>query len=315
MNTSNSISKYAFFARHETFCPRYGWLKKGYDRVAGDNDLEADSLIFDDEYAIEKLGVGKNMVRSIRFWCMAFKIIEPLEQKNPPRISGPMQPTDLGTDLFAQDGWDPYLEDPASLWLLHWNLFAEPVLATAWSLTLNLTSLGAFTLDDLGRALIDQRRDNPVFIRYSESSFKKDASCLIRMYASNDKTQAEEIECPFTALELLIPGDRAKSWRFNLDDKPALPDPLFLSACCDYADRYATRSAAISLNRLTYGFNSPGVVFKLSESDIGNRLERSVASIQGVSFTESYGNRQLQFENAPRLLARRLLKAYYHDNH
>jgi hypothetical protein len=24
--------KYGFFARHETFCPRYGWLKKGFER-------------------------------------------------------------------------------------------------------------------------------------------------------------------------------------------------------------------------------------------------------------------------------------------
>lgn len=315
MNTSNSISKYAFFARHETFCPRYGWLKKGYDRVAGENGRKADSHIFDDEYAIEKLGVGKNMVRSIRFWCMAFKIIEPMKPTNPLRISGAMKPTALGTDLLAEKGWDPYLEDPASLWLLHWKLFTEPLLVTAWSLAFNLNTLETFTLNDLSRALIEQRETNTSFIRYSESSFKKDASCLTRMYASNDKTQAEAIECPFTALELINAGDRPKTLRFNLDDKPTLPDPIFLSACCDYADHYAARSTATSLNRLTYGFNSPGVVFKLSESDIGNRLERSAPSIQGVSFTESYGNRQLQFEKAPHLLARRLLKAYYDDNH
>lgn len=49
-----------FFARHETFCPRYGWLKKGFDRINGYNGFEKESSIFDADDAIEKLGVGKN---------------------------------------------------------------------------------------------------------------------------------------------------------------------------------------------------------------------------------------------------------------
>ena len=61
-----------FFARHETFCPRYGWLKKGFDAIKKYPD------IFTRDDAIEILGVGKNMVRAIRFWCVAFKITKPI---------------------------------------------------------------------------------------------------------------------------------------------------------------------------------------------------------------------------------------------
>ena len=156
-----------FFARHETFAPRYGWLKKGFDGVAGvlpgqpdqlDERAESpsppaggDSLdssrpetdappstvseppgdpgVFDRDEAIEILGVGKNMVRSIRFWCMAFHLIEPEKHSDSPRVSGPMGTTALGGALLAEGGWDPYLEDPASLWLLHWKLFAPPIVA------------------------------------------------------------------------------------------------------------------------------------------------------------------------------------------
>jgi len=203
MNKNNSISKNCFFARHETFCPRYGWLKKGFDRVAGDNGYEKDSHIFDDDYAIEKLGVGKNMVRSIRFWCMAFKIILPQEESAILRIGGPMRPTDFGRDLLSEHGWDPYLEDPASLWLLHWKLFTEPQIATAWSLAVNLASLRTFTLNDLTLALTDLRDSDSGYKCYSESSFKKDASCFIRMYGSAGKEISEQIESPFTGLELL----------------------------------------------------------------------------------------------------------------
>ena len=53
------------FARHETFHPRFGWLKKGYDAAVKNNN------IFLEEDAAVTLGVGKNMVRSIRYWCSA----------------------------------------------------------------------------------------------------------------------------------------------------------------------------------------------------------------------------------------------------
>lgn len=56
--------------------------------------------------AIERLGVGKNMVRSIRFWCQAFKIIEADR-------TGSVKPTPFGDMLLGQKGWDPYLEDLA----------------------------------------------------------------------------------------------------------------------------------------------------------------------------------------------------------
>ncbi|MCT7964099.1 DUF4007 family protein [Laspinema sp. D1] len=48
------------FARHETFHPRFGWLKKGFDKA------KEDPGVFLAEDAPVRLGVGKNMVRSIR---------------------------------------------------------------------------------------------------------------------------------------------------------------------------------------------------------------------------------------------------------
>ena len=53
------FSKPAAFARHETFHPRFGWFKKGYDLALGD----AQVFLRDD--APVRLGVGKNMVRSL----------------------------------------------------------------------------------------------------------------------------------------------------------------------------------------------------------------------------------------------------------
>ena len=53
------------FARHETFHPRYGWFRKAYAFVADEgND-------FNQEDAPIIIGVGKNMVRAIRFSGLA----------------------------------------------------------------------------------------------------------------------------------------------------------------------------------------------------------------------------------------------------
>lgn len=98
-----------YFARHETFYPRFGWLKKGFEAVKGSPQ------IFLAEDAHIQLGVGKNMAKAIRYWCGAFKLIQP-----------DSTPSDLGISLLGDDGYDPFLEDPATLWWLHWHLLKTP---------------------------------------------------------------------------------------------------------------------------------------------------------------------------------------------
>ncbi|MGC9526398.1 MAG: DUF4007 family protein [Limnospira sp.] len=123
------------FARHETFHPRFGWLKKGFNRASEDEE------IFKAEDAPVRLGVGKNMVASIRYWCRAFKLLED------------DRPTDFGKRLLSDGGWDPFLEDPASLWLLHWRLLQPPCSAAAWYFAFNQFPAAEFYREDLLEAL------------------------------------------------------------------------------------------------------------------------------------------------------------------
>jgi len=57
-----------FFCPSRNFSSRFGWLKKVLTAVH-------DSGIFLREDAPVRLGVGKNMARSIRYWCNAFKVL------------------------------------------------------------------------------------------------------------------------------------------------------------------------------------------------------------------------------------------------
>src|SRR3954470_16673570 len=85
------------FARSETFHPRYGWLKKGFDaaREMPDVFLRPD--------ATTKLGVGKNMVRAIRYWCLAYKVLEERPNAERPRLRDAF-PSEFGRALLSDDG-------------------------------------------------------------------------------------------------------------------------------------------------------------------------------------------------------------------
>ena len=112
------------FARHETFHPRYGWLKKGFDAAKHDPGV----FLRRDAHVI--LGVGKNMARAIRYWCHAFKVLDEVSEEGLKKRES--HPTGFGELLLDDAGFDPYLEDLGSLWLLHWGLLKDPSSVTAW---------------------------------------------------------------------------------------------------------------------------------------------------------------------------------------
>ena len=134
------------FARHETFHPRYGWFRKAYRFAA------ADPHVFSREDAPVRIGVGKNMVRAIRFWGLAAKLIEEKERTSKSRASEWI-PTALGDALFGESGWDRYMEDPGTLWLLHWLLLAPPSLLPVWWIAFNDFPAVEFDDDDLVEAV------------------------------------------------------------------------------------------------------------------------------------------------------------------
>src|ERR1700722_5526754 len=108
------------FAGHETFPCRYTWLPKAVRCIQ-----ENPHLFSDEDRAMVVLGVGKNMVRAIKFWAEVAGAARP-SQKDGWNV------TNLGQNLFGHEGYDPYLEDIQTLWLIHWKIASRmrvPLLA------------------------------------------------------------------------------------------------------------------------------------------------------------------------------------------
>ncbi|GLV54352.1 hypothetical protein KDH_12000 [Dictyobacter sp. S3.2.2.5] len=299
----------AVFARHETFHPRSGWIKKGFDRS------QQNSNIFLKDDATTILGVGKNMVRSIRYWCAAFKVLAEIQEKN--TRNKEIAPTPFGAHLLADDGWDPYLEDPASLWLLHWYLLKPSCMATTWYFTFTCFKRAEFSSESLTNALDEYVHQQFPKNNVAVSSLQKDISCLLHMYAgvkSRSNSLEETLDSPFTALGLIQPESDGKHYSFHVGYKNTLPPEIIVAACLEFAEQVGKGERTISIPRLMYEEGSPGTVFKLTESTLIDAIEQVAQSDQRFSLSNTAGIIQLAFTQHPATLAEALLNQYYqHD--
>src|SRR5712691_5041349 len=98
-----------YFAKHESFYIRDGWLYKGLRATIDD------PMIFVSSDAPERLGLGKNMVRALRYWMQATGLTEEFWENR----ARAQHLTSLGQVILDND---PYLELEGSLWLIHHQL-------------------------------------------------------------------------------------------------------------------------------------------------------------------------------------------------
>jgi len=315
-NASHLAGDTSFFAKHETFHPRFGWIKKGYDAVAEKTEIFslADSHIM--------LGLGKNMAAAIKYWCSAFKVIEPAQAADGggKLLSGEYRTTEFGELLFdGESGWDPWLENPASLWLLHWNLLKAPSQATAWHVVFNEFAKTEFTADDLHTELARFRNKSGLSV--ADSSLHKDLLCILRMYATggqNDEKAPkdfigeESLACPFVELGLIQRTYDSRYYQFRLGSKPNLPPEIIVAAALDYvAKACAAGQRTISIANLLYSASCPGLVFKLTENALCAALEEVSRKNDKIFLTDSAGLVQFSFNGDPVELSRTILNDYY----
>lgn len=293
------------FAGHETFPFRYPWLPKAV------RETQEDSGVFRAEDAMVRLGVGKNMVRSIRHWGLATGMLE--EDPDVANNRGrELRPSKLGRLLLGADGWDPYLEDSGTLWLLHWQLASRPGVATTWYWVFNRVPQLEFSKPDLVGWLL-KLSDQLSTGRVSEGSLSRDVDCFVRTYAhgrTSQKDVEDALDCPLVELSLLRPLGSRGRYVLGRGEHPSLPDGIFVAALVDYLSRELGAVKTMPLSSVALGDGSPGRVFSLSERALLARLERVAAvTHNAVVFDETAGLQQLLVNELPTSEA--ILRAYY----
>lgn len=298
----------ASFSGHDTFPFRYGWLKKGVDAAA------RDSLFFGRSDALVKLGVGKNMVRSIRHWCLATRMTE--ERKVENSRTRAIVPSALGRDLLSDEGWDPYLEDVGSLWLLHWLLVANRARSTTWHLLFAALHDAEFTRRRLFEFV--QSHAEQAARSVTENTLTRDIGCFIRTYVPTDPTPKVPIEdtldCPLVELGLIRELDGGQSYRFVIGPKASLPYAVFGYALVQYWRDHARGRNTLSVQECLYGVGSPGQVFKLDENSLVQYIEQLQVETGGtLDLDETAGLKQIYFRGG--LHTTELLRDHYVQRH
>ena len=277
------------FSGHETFPLRYGWLKKAYDRVA-ETEHEANNRTscWDDD-AIARFGVGKNMVGSMRHWAKAANIIVEPESKT-------VRTTELGRRLFGDAGLDRYMEHPATLWLIHWQLAARPK-KTTWFWAFSHYPAITFERDGLVTKLNRLARDRN-WSRVASTTVKNDVACFIRTYAArrpSSRTGHEDaLESPLTELGLIKAIGKKDGFRFVRGPKATLGDGAFVYALVDFWKRYSPKAATLAFEAIAHAPGSPGRVFAFDENDVGDRLVTLDNATDGaLRWSETAGVKQV----------------------
>lgn len=181
---------------HESFYIREGWLRKGIVSI-----VEQPDILSNIQVAIDKLGVGSAMVKSIRYWLQAIQLTEEKRGDKGKRYQELTE--DFGKIVFEND---PYFEDLGSLYLLHYKLVTNKELATMWNLFFNeirATEMTKYHMEEVLEQLI--LNINPEH-NISSRSLGDDCNCIIKTYfaeKSDIKNPEDNMICPFTDLGLL----------------------------------------------------------------------------------------------------------------
>lgn len=282
------------FSGHETFPIRYGWLKKAYDAVAESETLLDNRWVFLQDDAIARFGVGKNMVAAMRHWATSIGVIKEDENKR-------FVTTSFGSMLFGEEGLDPYMEHPSSLWLIHWQLAGNPE-KTTWYWAFNHFAIPYFERDQLFEGLrkLSVSRE---WSRVAESTIKRDVDCFIRTYVTKGVTDRgayeDSLESPLVELSLLRPVGKRDGFQFARGEKSSLKDGVFAKALLEYWQN-TTSARTLSFEAIAHEPGSPGRVFLLDEGSLADRLMRLEEYTSGcLKWSETAGLKQVIISEVP----------------
>ena len=270
------------FGRNETFGLRYSWLNKGLKEFKKEED------IFLSSRAPLILGVGKNMVNSIKYWLNAYQIID---------FSGatPYQ-TKFGEILEA---YDPYLENSVSLWLLHWKLCTNASNATLYYWFFNCYKKNKFTkieiLNDLNLWL-----DNVGSKKISSATLQRDTLLLLKTFSSSQeetKNFEELLENPFYALNLLSKNNDG-SYSSTYEPRESISSSLIGFCILEIFNKnYKNISSQIPVSEFLNEQPSISRIFRINESFFYQLLDDLILKHPNIfGFNETAGQRIIEIK-------------------
>ena len=202
------------FSGHESFPCRMLWPIKGYDYIVEGNN-------FNDPNSVVELGVGKNMVASIRYWL---KVLGLTEQD---------KLTSIANYLFdKENGKDRYIESLGTLWLLHFLLVVTQE-ATLYNILFlrYQKERKQFDKEQIQNYVKRLMTEDDKHKQFNANTVGKDFGVLTQNYVQPSSPKSYEDYSSLLIDLNLIRHDRTdKSFVFNIDGKRSVPLEIFFYA-------------------------------------------------------------------------------------
>lgn len=211
---------------HETFCIRKGWLHKGIKNIISNPRLFTNR----DINPCDILGIGTNMVKSLRYWMNAVGIMEEV-------LDGTQRYQRMTRFGAIIDQYDKYYEEDGTNWLIHYMLAKNKDQATAWYWFFNVFKASTFD-----KELFIKELSEFLNVEYSYDGSDKmlsdEFNCLINTYCSKGRSTTPEDmnECPLIDLRLVEMTDN-RDYRKCIPDKDSIHPLIVLAVIQDQTDK------------------------------------------------------------------------------
>lgn len=237
--------------RHESFSIREGWLAKGIKNVKEYGN------VFALQNATDILGIGTNMVKSLKYWMTATKLIEEKNRE--------IMLSDFGSII---NEYDPYLEDIFSWWLIHINMITNIDDAYIYNLFFNKCNIKTFTKRELYEKLYALLTNEK--LTFNENILQDEVNMIIKTYTIDEKIDNPENNfiCPLSELNLLKKVDR-DTYEKNRPEIRNLPFWVVYYIICLLLDDRNN----ISIDELLKEENSPAKLLNMDKNLINEYLD------------------------------------------
>lgn len=260
------------FSGHESFHCKTHWLKRGYDFVMDGNN-------FNDEDAVVKLGVGKNMVSSIRYWMKAFAL-----------LNNDGQLTPLAHYLLDNDlGRDPFFEDINTLWLMHFSIVNTDYASIYHSMFSDFhRQTNNFDKQKLYHHIKRQCFEAGYQNLFNENTVKKDINVLVQNYSEPRNSNTEDYSALLLPLRLIRIVDREEfCFNNNLQNKVSMDILLYAICACKDSD-------SVSFEAL----QEVALIFNLTTADLLELIQQICRQYNDlIVFSDVAGIKELQFKS------------------
>ena len=267
------------FRAHETFFIRKGWINKGLRGVDKDGNI----FISKEENPMDVLGIGSNMVKSLRYWLQAIGLTE-----EPSRGRRTQTLTKLGRLVYDHDR---YIEEIGTLQLIQYKLATNCALATAWYFFFNEFNMTEFAREDfieaIGKWIAMQEDGESVAVRSLADDFQCIINTYLPRYKSNPARMNPEnnIDCPLGELGLVDAlGTDKKYYKKAIPSADSLSPYVLLAIICDQAEG----REEIGLNELLTAPNNIGKVFNLDAITMLDALYR-IEKLDAIKISRTAG--------------------------